>query len=106
MILDRNEAIKANQDPFGKVWGVRLFSKELSFWVICYKNAAGELVLPTTYPRFDMEGKWTRVQQAKDAISVYLAEAWDMADEASQKNDRKGHKKKYEKTLETEQQVA
>jgi hypothetical protein len=92
MIINRNEAIAANQDPFGKTWGVRLFSKELSFWVICIKNAANELVIPTVYPRGDMEGKWTRIGQAKEAINVYLNEAWDMADEEAKKQARKPSK--------------
>ncbi len=95
MILDRNEAITARQDPFGHVWGVRAQNKELSFWIVG-KLVDTEVRIPSTYPNASLEGKWTRMKDALAAIVAYLEQAWDMADEAKEKTARKDYNAKIE----------
>lgn len=97
MILDRHEAIKARQDPFGKVWGIRTLDKELAFWIVCHKNAAGDLVMPDRYPSDNMVGKWTRQAAALAEISTYLEDAWNYAEEEQKRQVRKDYKEKVEK---------
>ena len=94
MILDRNDAIAARQDPYGKSWGVRVENEERSFWIVCVKSPSGELVVPSTYPTSELEGKFTKISYALEALSAYLGQAWDMSDAATLKQAQKPHKLK------------
>lgn len=96
MILDRNEAIAALQDPFGNVWGVRPEDKQLAFWVACKKNKDGELVIPNPYPIPALEGKWSKSTFAIQEIRNYLMTAWDYSDAESAKETRKEKNDKIE----------
>ena len=81
MILDRHEAIEANQDPLGRVWGIRKYNKDNSFWAVCVRNPAGELVIPPKAPHDMCEGLFTKVVLAEHALKTYLNDAWDESDE-------------------------
>ena len=96
MILDRHEAIKARQDAFGKVWGIRPENKENAFWIICIEKDNGDLVPPDSYPNEIMESKWTRQNAALEQISTYLEDSWNFAEQEQQKQVRKEHKRKQE----------
>jgi|TARA_R110000824_G_scaffold183399_7_gene364396 hypothetical protein len=86
--MTRNTAIESATDPFGKKWGVAHEGQTALYYIGHVKeddyNEGEELVTkPNTYPATNLQGHFTKPDNAKTEIRKWLVESWNASDEAA-----------------------
>ena len=81
--IDRKNCIAENTDPTGKKWVVKHINAT-ALYVARPEPDRQDAVIPA-----EMRGKWTQPSVIQAQIELYLGRAWDKAEAAQAKSDRK-----------------
>jgi hypothetical protein len=85
-IIDREQAIQAQQDAVGNNWKVVPHPSTNLYHLVVVKD--DELTKPQSMPSA-ISGLFTNVTRATEALKPYLKSSWDKADAAAEKVERK-----------------
>jgi len=86
--VTRDSAIESGTDPFGKKWGVAHQGQTALYYIghvkeDDYKEGEQLVVKPTSYPAANLQGHFTKPDNAKIEIRKWLVDSWDASDEAA-----------------------
>ena len=93
-IIEREEAIKENQDAEGRVWRPSTAPQE-SLYRLFVVTDEGDLRMPKGYPE-GISGQFTNLDRAYKALDAHLRSSWDKAEKTKLKNSRKEYAKDVE----------
>jgi hypothetical protein len=87
-VLTRATAIPNNTDPQGRIWKIK-FNRGSALL-----SAEPEPFRENFQCPAEMKGRYTSTKVLQEAITLYLNRAWDAADKAAVKAERKAQAKK------------
>ena len=88
--ITRDSAIETGTDPFGKKWGVAHQGQTALYYIGHVKedeeiDGERRVVRPSSYPARNLQGHFTKPDNAKIEIRKWLVDSWDASDELSKR---------------------
>ena len=88
--ITRDSAFETGTDPFGKKWGVAHQGQTALYYIGHVKedeeiDGERRVVRPSSYPARNLQGHFTKIENAKIEIRKWLVESWDASDEVAKR---------------------